>query len=182
MKNKEYQISERHHIHTTISFWKKRRRTVVILGKRVTSIGRLSRSFMVKVSLTVLERWMSTTMFGKSTANVKNHPSDWAWLYPPPGVLQPCVGFVWEVLMKERCQLLAGAEGAWCTCYWDIRVVGLDFPSVPTPPFTYTHATYTKACTGHLNIARTHLITLRHTWYLPHAQLFCEPLCKFKLL
>lgn len=54
-------------------------------------------------------------MYGKSTPNVKNHPSDWAWLYPPPGVLQPClpcVGFVCEVLMKERCQLLAGAEGA----------------------------------------------------------------------
>lgn len=57
----------------------------------------------------------NSSMYGKSTPNVKNHPSDWAWLYPPPGVLQPClpcVGFVCEVLMKERCQLLAGAEGA----------------------------------------------------------------------
>lgn len=50
--------------------------------------------------------------------------------------------------VNERTLSVPSAGGTWCTCYRDIPVVSLDFPSVPhTPSHTHTHTLhYTILC------------------------------------
>ena len=57
----------------------------------------------------------------------------------------PALGVYERCQWKNTVSLLAGAEGTWCTCYWDIPVVSLDFPPVPTPLFTLTYTALYKS-------------------------------------